>query len=139
MYPRIDAEVSKRRNHLLKSPFVIHPGTGEHMASSLLAVMHLLSSSLTGRVCVPVEVSKIDEFEPSAVPTVGQLLRELDRPAGNTGTGTVKAEDGEGGAQKIEPGETSEALTGLRVALPVLIQKTGDLLRLRADKSQTIC
>ncbi|KAH8083529.1 hypothetical protein HD553DRAFT_296901 [Filobasidium floriforme] len=79
MYPRIDAEVSKRRNHLLKSPFVIHPGTG--------------------RVCVPVEVSKVDDFEPTAVPTVGQLLRELDRPAGNV---AVKGEDGQDEARKLE-------------------------------------
>lgn len=51
---------------------------------------------------MPVEVSKIDEFEPTAVPTVGQLLRELDRPSGHAGAGTVKGEDGN---EKVEPGK----------------------------------
>ena len=59
LYPRIDAEVSKHQNHLLKSPFVVHPGTG--------------------RVCVPVDPNRVDEFDPEKVPTVGLLLRELDR------------------------------------------------------------
>ncbi|ORY34842.1 hypothetical protein BCR39DRAFT_515096 [Naematelia encephala] len=58
-YPRIDAEVSKHRNHLLKAPFCVHPGTG--------------------RVCVPVDPSLVDEFDPDTVPTVGELLNELDR------------------------------------------------------------
>jgi DNA primase small subunit len=57
-YPRLDAEVSKHRNHLLKAPFCIHPKTG--------------------RVCVPVDPQRIDEFDPERVPTVGQLLHELD-------------------------------------------------------------
>jgi DNA primase small subunit len=64
-YPRLDAEVSKHRNHLLKAPFCVHPKTG--------------------RVCVPVDPERIQEFDPERVPTVGQLLRELDaiKPSGS--------------------------------------------------------
>ena len=57
-YPRLDAEVSKHRNHLLKAPFCVHPKTG--------------------RVCVPVDPETVDTFDPANVPTVGQLLQELD-------------------------------------------------------------
>lgn len=57
-YPRLDVEVSKKLNHLLKSPFVVHPGTG--------------------RVCVPIDISKADVFDPLGVPTVTQLLGEID-------------------------------------------------------------
>jgi DNA primase small subunit len=57
-YPRLDAEVSKKLNHLLKSPFVVHPGTG--------------------RVCVPIDTRKVEEFDPLGVPTVTQLLAEID-------------------------------------------------------------
>ncbi|KAF2108702.1 DNA primase small subunit [Lophiotrema nucula] len=57
-YPRLDAEVSKKLNHLLKSPFVVHPGTG--------------------RVCVPIDTRTVEEFDPLAVPTVTQLLQQID-------------------------------------------------------------
>ncbi|EPE03360.1 dna primase small subunit [Ophiostoma piceae UAMH 11346] len=57
-YPRLDAGVSKKLNHLLKSPFVVHPGTG--------------------RVCVPIDVRKPEDFDPLAVPTVQRLLHEID-------------------------------------------------------------
>ncbi|KAF1356265.1 DNA primase small subunit [Delphinella strobiligena] len=57
-YPRLDAEVSKKLNHLLKSPFVIHPGTG--------------------RVCVPIDMRKVEDFRPMEVPTVQRLLAEID-------------------------------------------------------------
>ncbi|KAG5921222.1 hypothetical protein E4U61_007001 [Claviceps capensis] len=57
-YPRLDIEVSKKLNHLLKSPFVVHPGTG--------------------RVCVPIDIRALDDFDPLAVPTVQSLLGEID-------------------------------------------------------------
>lgn len=64
-YPRLDVAVSKHRNHLLKSPFVVHPSTG--------------------RVCVPITAnasesgnSEVDGFDPLGVPTVTELLGELD-------------------------------------------------------------
>ena len=77
-YPRLDAEVSKRRNHLLKAPFCIHPKTG--------------------RVCVPVDPRTIDKFDPARVPTVHQLLHELDKIAPSVNAG----ESGEGATAAVE-------------------------------------
>ncbi|KAK2609719.1 hypothetical protein N8I77_003206 [Diaporthe amygdali] len=72
-YPRLDIEVSKKLNHLLKSPFVVHPGTG--------------------RVCVPIDTrpGKLEEFDPTAVPTVQNLLSEIDARAEGDGAGDDKS------------------------------------------------
>lgn len=64
-YPRLDAAVSKSRKHLLKAPFCVHPKTG--------------------RVCVPVDPERIESFDPEKVPTVGQLLKELDSIGSSSG------------------------------------------------------
>ncbi|KAJ6705842.1 DNA PRIMASE SMALL SUBUNIT [Salix purpurea] len=57
-YPRLDMEVSRHMNHLLKAPFCVHPKTG--------------------RVCVPIDPDHCDEFDPTAVPTLSQLFEELN-------------------------------------------------------------
>lgn len=71
-YPRLDAEVSKKMIHLLKSPFVIHPKTG--------------------RICVPIDPKKADEFDPLEVPTVSNLLAEIDAYDAQHPAGTAEAE-----------------------------------------------
>lgn len=71
-YPRLDIEVSKKLNHLLKSPFVVHPGTG--------------------RVCVPIDTRQLEDFDPLGVPTVQGLLEEIDSWTG----GESKEEAGDG-------------------------------------------
>lgn len=57
-YPRLDVNVSKQLNHLLKSPFVVHPKTG--------------------RVCTPIDPADVDNFDPFIVPTINELMGELD-------------------------------------------------------------
>lgn len=64
LYPRLDANVSKQRNHLLKSPFAVHPKTG--------------------RVCVPVSSDTMESFDPFKVPTLGQLQEELNKDSKKT-------------------------------------------------------
>lgn len=54
----MDIAVSKGMNHLLKAPFCIHPKTG--------------------RVCVPFSAAKVEKFNPEDVPTVLQLVQEID-------------------------------------------------------------
>lgn len=58
VYPRYDAAVTRGFNHLLKSPFVVHPKTG--------------------RVCVPIDAARAEQFDPLAVPTVLQLIAQID-------------------------------------------------------------
>ncbi|KKK24305.1 DNA primase small subunit [Aspergillus rambellii] len=76
-YPRLDSEVSKKMIHLLKSPFVIHPGTG--------------------RVCVPIDMKNVAQFDPLSVPTASQVLSEIDAwDAEHPGNGIQEPVEGEG-------------------------------------------
>ncbi|XP_070824815.1 DNA primase small subunit isoform X1 [Chaetodon trifascialis] len=70
-YPRLDVNVSKGVNHLLKSPFSVHPKTG--------------------RISVPIDIKELDSFDPFAVPTISLICEELDRP--RTGEEEEKSED----------------------------------------------
>ncbi|NXT58709.1 PRI1 primase, partial [Pluvianellus socialis] len=49
-FPRLDINVSKGVGHLLKSPFSVHPKTG--------------------RISVPLDLQRLDQFDPFAVPTI---------------------------------------------------------------------
>ncbi|KAK1124239.1 hypothetical protein K0M31_006615 [Melipona bicolor] len=57
-YPRLDIAVSKGLNHLLKSPFCIHPKTG--------------------KVCIPFTANTVDKFQPDNVPTIITLIEEIN-------------------------------------------------------------
>lgn len=57
-WPRLDINVTKVMNHLLKSPFCIHPKTG--------------------KVCIPIDPKTCGEFEIDAVPRLSQIIREIN-------------------------------------------------------------
>ncbi|XP_050096448.1 DNA primase small subunit [Anopheles aquasalis] len=57
-YPRLDINVTKGFNHLLKSPFCVHPKTG--------------------KICVPFNPNVASKFDPTDVPTITDLLKEVN-------------------------------------------------------------
>jgi len=57
-FPRLDAAVSHDIGHLLKAPFCVHPGTG--------------------RICVPIDPAHVEDFNPEEVPTVSDLINDID-------------------------------------------------------------
>ncbi|KAH6599072.1 hypothetical protein BASA50_003282 [Batrachochytrium salamandrivorans] len=66
-YPRLDSNVSIGLNHLLKSPFCVHPKTG--------------------RICVPIDPENCSRFDPHGVPTIDSLIKELDAMPLSSGNG----------------------------------------------------
>lgn len=64
MYPRLDVNVSRQLNHLLKAPFCVHPATGN--------------------ICVPFDPKKslVDDdlygFNPTTAPKLAQIQQELN-------------------------------------------------------------
>ena len=69
LWPRLDVEVSKKRNHLSKAVFSLH--------------------SKTNRVCVPVELDGCETFNPASCPTANGLLLGNDTSAFQTSLHTL--------------------------------------------------
>lgn len=107
--------------------------------------MHNLSSfDAIGRVCVPVEPSQVDEFDPAGVPTVGQLLRELDQTHAESMEEDVKMDDEETkddkSPKRSEPGKLSHQLFRLSILISSLLQQitTGQVSNLTLNCSKGI-
>ncbi|NXA10236.1 PRI1 primase, partial [Sapayoa aenigma] len=88
-FPRLDINVSKGVGHLLKSPFSVHPKTGGSRAGPQVGTPkagppQLTLLSLQGRISVPLDLQRLDQFDPFAVPTITSLCHELDT-AGSDG------------------------------------------------------
>lgn len=74
-YPRLDANVTKGMNHLLKSPFSVHPKTG--------------------KISVPIDSRDLSSFDPcqeGVVPTLEQLCQQVEQ--------TPKSNEDSNGKQK---------------------------------------
>jgi DNA primase small subunit len=57
--PRLDAKVTQQTSHLLKIPFSVHMATQ--------------------KICCPIDMAKLDEFDPDTVPTVEQVTEATQK------------------------------------------------------------
>ncbi|CAK7201860.1 p48 polypeptide of DNA primase [Sporothrix eucalyptigena] len=121
-YPRLDANVSKKLNHLLKSPFVVHPGTG--------------------RVCVPIDVQRLEEFDPLGVPTVQQLLQEIDTYSQQGASGGSDEDASQGPAaneKKLQDWEKTSLrpyIEHFRSFVLALMRDEKDVVRVKRERDE---
>lgn len=59
LYPRLDINVTKGLNHLLKTPFSVHPKTG--------------------RISVPFSINNVEKFNPLTAPSILTLVEEINQ------------------------------------------------------------
>lgn len=122
-YPRLDANVSKKLNHLLKSPFVVHPGTG--------------------RVCVPIDVQRLEEFDPLNVPTVQQLLQEIDtysQQGVNGGSDEDTSQNQATDAKRLQDWEKTSLrpyIEQFRTFVLALMRDEKDLVRVKRERDES--
>ncbi|MBW0470017.1 hypothetical protein O181_009732 [Austropuccinia psidii MF-1] len=109
-YPRIDLEVSKHMNHLLKSPFCVHPATG--------------------KLCVPIDPTRAFAFDPTTVPDVRDLLRELDKDSKTNPSGATEEDN----ASTKLPGWY---YTSLRPYVEMFQKHINELIKARSKTTQT--
>ena len=69
LYPRLDANVTKGMNHLLKSPWCVHPKTG--------------------KICIPIDPDTVEDFDPNACPTIDNAIDEYNTMLRDKMEGTI--------------------------------------------------
>ncbi|KAL6482756.1 hypothetical protein MHYP_G00076280 [Metynnis hypsauchen] len=97
-YPRLDVNVSKGVNHLLKSPFSVHPKTG--------------------RISVPIDLRNLDKFDPFEVPTISLICEELDKPR----AGEEEEDDTKDKENEVDAGERRKIRDYKRTSLAKYIK-----------------
>ncbi|KAK4166590.1 DNA primase small subunit [Cladorrhinum sp. PSN259] len=123
-YPRLDVVVSQQLTHLLKSPFVVHPGTG--------------------RVCVPIDRDRLERFDPLDVPTVAGLVREVDawQKGGGNADGDedmdIKGEDGatEKHVQDWEKTSLKPYIETFRGFVASLLKDEREFIRIKREREE---
>ncbi|XP_027865609.1 DNA primase small subunit isoform X2 [Xiphophorus couchianus] len=110
-YPRLDVNVSKGVNHLLKSPFSVHPKTG--------------------RISVPIDLTDVDKFDPFAVPTISLICEELDRPKADEDE--AKSEDTKGKENEQDSTEKRKIRDYKRTSLAKYVKYFDQFLAGMAD------
>jgi DNA primase small subunit len=117
-YPRLDIEVSKKMNHLLKAPFCVHPKTG--------------------KVCVPIDPAHAWEFNPEAVATVGGLLHQLNERKNTSAASEGEHTNNEGNANTAmwQTTDMADAVGTFRACL--LDGLLSDSKELLAEKTRAV-